>query len=591
MGPLPPNTLFAGDYRIVQPLSAGGMGTLYVVEQVSTRKLRALKLMHRELVADESFRRRFEQEARIGARIPSEHVVEVQAAGVDAQTGAPYLVMELLEGENLGTLVARRGALGPAEVRVILEQVCHAVGAAHQAGIVHRDLKPDNVFLARARRTDVTFTVKVLDFGIAKLLSERTIRTAALGSPLWLAPEQTERSQVTAAADVWALGLIAYFLLTGSSFWRTATLQDASITQVMREVLFDPIPSASVRAAERGQRLPDGFDAWFAWCVQRDPAARPPDAAHAFAALAQILPGQAVLPALGASPAMGSYPSPTGFGSGQVTGSVWGTDPSGSLGLATGADPRSLELSSAPSGSVPSRSVSRAGPTPRVQGMAIGCLVAAVVLPVLALGFGAGVYWLLRRASPGVTSAAAESAQPAESSSSDSAPLAVASVIAPVPLRTPRPVSAERARSINVSAGPAANPTVAVPTAKATTASAPTSPQSARPGRRGRASTLVNGFDLPADCQSVLRGLEPRFRDCYERVINRDDQPHDRESMILDFYVAPAGTVSRIETHIDNAPPGVGTCSLNLLRTARFSPPPKGSEAKANLILSFAIVQ
>jgi serine/threonine protein kinase len=115
-------------------------------------------------LADETSRRRFEQEARIGARIPSEHVVEVQAAGVDGQTGLPYLVMELLEGENLEAMLRRRGPFAPAEVRVVMEQVCHAVGSAHQAGIVHRDLKPLNVFMARARRTGAAFTVKVLDY-------------------------------------------------------------------------------------------------------------------------------------------------------------------------------------------------------------------------------------------------------------------------------------------------------------------------------------------------------------------------------------------------------------------------------------------
>src|SRR5687768_13017299 len=99
--------VFAGDYRIVEPLNAGGMGAVYVVEQLSTSKQRALKVMHPQLVADPELRRRFEQEARVGSRIESEHVVDVQAAGVDPATGMPWLVMDLLRGEDLARRVAR----------------------------------------------------------------------------------------------------------------------------------------------------------------------------------------------------------------------------------------------------------------------------------------------------------------------------------------------------------------------------------------------------------------------------------------------------------------------------------------------------
>src|SRR5450432_1296253 len=106
---LTPGTVFAGDYRVIQPLSEGGMGAVYVAEQISTGKHRALKLMLPQLVADPSLRRRFEQEARIASLIESEHVVEVVGAGVDAGTGLPWLAMELLNGEDLSKCVRRRG--------------------------------------------------------------------------------------------------------------------------------------------------------------------------------------------------------------------------------------------------------------------------------------------------------------------------------------------------------------------------------------------------------------------------------------------------------------------------------------------------
>src|SRR5215467_12828394 len=127
------------------------MGAVYVVEQISTRAQRALKLMHPQLMADPKLRLRFVQEAQVGAAIDSDHVVKVLAAGIDAKTETPWLVMELLQGEDLGAHVERAGALAPADVKTVFEQLCHAVAAAHAMNVVHRDLKPDNIFLARSK--------------------------------------------------------------------------------------------------------------------------------------------------------------------------------------------------------------------------------------------------------------------------------------------------------------------------------------------------------------------------------------------------------------------------------------------------------
>ena len=289
---LQPSTVFAGDFRVLRPLGQGGMGAIYVVEQISTGKPRALKLMLPQLVADAALRKRFEQEARVGALIDSEHVVEVVGAGVDAATHTPWIAMELLVGDDLSQVVAQRGSLGAPEVRLIFEQLCHAVGAAHRAGVVHRDLKPENIFLARSRRAGGEFTVKVLDFGIAKIVAEaKTTRTAAVGSPMWMAPEQTDRSNITPATDVWALGLVAFHLLSGRYFWTAANGEDTTVTQLLREILFEPIPPASARIAQlqAGVLLPSGFDEWFARCVAREPAARFQNADEAIAPLRAIL--------------------------------------------------------------------------------------------------------------------------------------------------------------------------------------------------------------------------------------------------------------------------------------------------------------
>ena len=178
---LTPGSVFAADYRILRPLSGGGMGAVYAAEQISTGNLRALKLMHPHLVEDEALRRRFEREARVGSRIASDHIVQVIAAGIDEPTGTPWIAMEMLEGETLGAYVERRGALSKGEAAEIIRQLGHALGAAHAVGVVHRDLKPDNIFIASARRSGAELLVKVLDFGIAKVVAEAKPSATAKG--------------------------------------------------------------------------------------------------------------------------------------------------------------------------------------------------------------------------------------------------------------------------------------------------------------------------------------------------------------------------------------------------------------------------
>jgi formylglycine-generating enzyme required for sulfatase activity/tRNA A-37 threonylcarbamoyl transferase component Bud32 len=291
-------TLIGRDFKVVRPLASGNMGSVYIAEQLSTGKQRAVKVMSPELAANDKARERFVLEARVGAKIESDHVVEVVTAGIDDDTGMPYLVMELLKGEELGDRLKREGKLPLGEVVEILKQAGHALEAAHKLGIVHRDIKPENLFLVQARREGVPFTVKILDFGIAKLVAERTHEgTQAIGTPLFMAPEQTERGgKVTPAADVWPLGLLAYYMLTGELYWET--WRDG-ITALLREVVLEPIAPPSARAKAQGVgELPAGFDEWFSRCVTRDLAVRFPEAgaaARAFVAMAKS--GKGVEPA------------------------------------------------------------------------------------------------------------------------------------------------------------------------------------------------------------------------------------------------------------------------------------------------------
>ena len=289
---LTPGTIVAGDFRIERALSEGGMGAVYVVEQLSTGSMRALKVIRTELLHQQKLRQRFEQEAKVTSRIASDHVVSVVAAGIDPTLQLPWIAMELLQGQTLADVVRDRGALPPSGALGILTQLAHAMDAAHRVGVVHRDLKPENIFLAESRRSGTPYFVKVLDFGIARVIREaQGSHTDSLGTPLWMAPEQAGNGEaVGPKTDIWALGLIVFFLLTGKPYWLSAR-EDGTALSIVKEVCLNPLAKASTRAMEleTGVTLTAAFDAWFAGCVAREQDARFPSAGAAVVALRKAL--------------------------------------------------------------------------------------------------------------------------------------------------------------------------------------------------------------------------------------------------------------------------------------------------------------
>ncbi len=292
---LQPGNVFANDYRIVRHLASGGMGAVYLVEQISTGKPRALKVMHPQYARDEKLRARFEKEARVASLIESDHVVEVLAAGLEPTAGIPWLVMEYLRGDTLDDVVMRRGPISPGDMLEIVRQLRHALACAHSQNLVHRDLKPENIFIAQPRRTDVPFTVKILDFGIAKWAQDAKLRSKnseVLGSPYWMAPEQLQPgAEISPATDVWALGLILFWSLSGRIYWMTGNIDDVSVEAVVREMIVEAMPPASVRLAalDPSRHLPLGFDAWFKRSTSRKASERFPNGGEALSALEPIL--------------------------------------------------------------------------------------------------------------------------------------------------------------------------------------------------------------------------------------------------------------------------------------------------------------
>ncbi|WP_437851408.1 serine/threonine protein kinase [Sorangium sp. So ce363] len=282
--------LFAGRYRVVRSIATGAMGAVYEVVHVETDRRRALKVMHPHLAENPEFHARFKLEARIAARIATEHIVEVFDAGIDLDTGMPFLVMELLRGEELSKRIRRGGRLPPENAIAYLRQTAHALDKTHAAGVVHRDLKPANLFLA-ASDDDDEIRIKVLDFGIAKLVAETAVEganTAALGTPLYMAPEQFSGETITRAVDLFALGMIAYTTLVGKAYWLNDMREYSNSLAFAVIAMHGPQEPPSVRAEKEGVKLPPGFDAWFAKATAREPGARFPTASSTVEALAEV---------------------------------------------------------------------------------------------------------------------------------------------------------------------------------------------------------------------------------------------------------------------------------------------------------------
>jgi serine/threonine-protein kinase len=283
--------LVAGRYRVERVIGEGGMGVVVAARHVKLDERVAIKFLLKEALLRPDLIARFLREGRSAAQIRSEHVARVVDAD-ELETGEPFLVMEYLEGRDLGAVLKAEGRL-PIEtaVRYVL-QVCEALAAMHALGIVHRDMKPSNLFLTR--HSDGSPVIKVIDFGISKHTSDDaepggdglvTETAAILGSPKYMAPEQMRSTRdVDARADLWAIGAILHALLTGEP-----PFSGLSMMEVYDRILDGAPPLRTLLPA-----APAGLEAVLLRCLERDRAKRYADVAELAAALVEFGPAEGV---------------------------------------------------------------------------------------------------------------------------------------------------------------------------------------------------------------------------------------------------------------------------------------------------------
>jgi serine/threonine protein kinase len=282
-----------GKYEIVGVIGSGAMGAVYEARNLATGRSVAVKVIQAGLGTDPALVARFQREARAAGAIESTHIAQVLDAGQDRTTDAPYLVMELLKGEDLDTLSRRLGALRYDLALRIIGQALAGLEKAHGVGVVHRDIKPANLFIAVGDAGHRV--VKLVDFGIAKVKDELaasnhalTQTSALLGSPLYMSPEQAKASKkVDARADLWSLGVVLYQLLTGKAPHAHAE----SLTELLLAICTENatpvqqvapwVPANVAEIVERAVRL--------------DPAKRFDDAKQMRDAIAAIVPDWNVL--------------------------------------------------------------------------------------------------------------------------------------------------------------------------------------------------------------------------------------------------------------------------------------------------------
>ncbi len=468
----------AGKYRVERVLGRGGMGYVLEATHVALGDRVAIKLLLPEAAGVPDIVARFLREGRAARQIQSEHVVQVTDLAT-LPDGTPYMVMEFLEGSDLADLLRARGRLSASDAMDLILQAMEALAEAHVLGMVHRDLKPANLFVTRRR--DGSSLVKVLDFGIAKIGAgaggaAMTQTNGMMGSALYMSPEQLQSAKsVDARADIWALGVIFYELLTGSSPFIAEELPQV-LVKIMSEA---PTPVSALRP-DLPRELVDAIMR----CLEKNRERRFPNVGELAGALAPVAPRRAqasidriVRVLEGAGQRVSNYQPPQPSSLGMPTAdAVLAGMATQKAPVAPPLMPATVRMATTGGAAITAKpsTTSRKGSNWIVAGSVLGALIV----------LGAGMAALARR---GATSSAA--APSTESGSTHQAkPLASSddsvTALVPVPIAAaesaPIPPSAASSASATESARPATDATAAPPrvtSAKPAATPAPTTSQ------------------------------------------------------------------------------------------------------------------
>ena len=461
------NELLAGKYRVERVLGEGGMGVVVRAIHTQLEQPVALKFLQPEALKRPALVARFAREAKALARLTTEHVARVIDVGT-LDSGAPYIVMEYLDGEDLAALLDRRGRLPIEEAATYLLQACEAIAEAHAARIVHRDLKPANLFLARQR--DGGSIIKVLDFGIAKALDDDAALTktsAGLGSAHYMAPEQMRNAKsCDERADLWACGVILFELTTGLVPVEGDSVHEvvAAVIEQRRHSLQDLLPGAPPALAALVDR-----------CLEVDPAKRLPSVLEFAEGLSTLVDGPEQRASLGKirrvlaaahGPASGASEEEAVRSREEIANASTMAMPSSD---ATQSGPQRVARD------VPSTLPARASQRPRTQaGLPPAALGAgALLLGLAGLGLGYGLSSRAPRADATVTPPSATASPAPASAALDPSATTAARATAPPPSATATSTAAASASATSAVAYAATHAAVKHGTPSAAAAPAP----------------------------------------------------------------------------------------------------------------------
>ena len=389
-----------GEYEIDAKIGEGGFGDVFKAVHPLIGKVVAIKLLHRRYSAQPEMVSRFIAEARAVNQIRHRHIIDIFAFG-QLEDGRHYYVMEYLEGMSLEEYIARRGRLDLAESIPILRALARALDAAHAKGIAHRDLKPENVFMVTDE--DGNVEPKLLDFGIAKLLSEdapqehKTRTGAPLGTPHYMSPEQCRGRGVDHRTDIYGFGIMVYRMLTGTLPFEGDDYMEILLAQIGLE----PAPPSSLLPS-----LPPTVDQAIGWMLRKEPAERPPNLVTAVRSLEDAA----------ASAGIAVAPSSTSAAHAVLTSPVAAQRTPPSIRSLDDAVPAITgnRVSIPDLFAAASMSARLDAPVPQLRRKGPSKLLVAFLGIVGAMVAGGGAYWALSRYAPGQDRVAATRAQAAE---------------------------------------------------------------------------------------------------------------------------------------------------------------------------------